>query len=107
VSLPEIRRKIDAVDEQLIALFNERADLVHQVGEVKRAEGTEIYAPEREEHVLRSLVEKNRALNGRLPEKSIRGLRVILARTMDDVLAAALLEAKTPRSRLRGHRVDA
>jgi len=42
-----------------------------------------------------------------LPEKSIRGLRVILARTMDDVLAAALLEAKTTRSRLRGHRVDA
>jgi ATP-dependent Lon protease len=42
-----------------------------------------------------------------LPEKSIRGLRVILARTMDDVLAAALLESKTTRSRLRGHRVDA
>jgi chorismate mutase/prephenate dehydratase len=42
VSLPEIRRKIDSVDAQLIALLNERADLVHQVGEVKRAEGTEI-----------------------------------------------------------------
>jgi chorismate mutase/prephenate dehydratase len=74
VSLPEIRSQIDRVDQQLIALLNERADLVHKVGEVKRAEGTEIYAPEREEQVLRSLAEKNASLKGRLPEKSIRAI---------------------------------
>ena len=74
MSLSDIRRQIDSVDQQLIALLNERADLVHQVGEVKRASGTEIYAPEREEQVLRSLAEKNSALNGRLPEKSIRAI---------------------------------
>jgi chorismate mutase/prephenate dehydratase len=74
VSLPEIRAKIDSVDEQLIRLLNERADLVHQVGEVKRAEGAEFYAPEREEHVFRRLVEMSRALNSRFPEKSIRAI---------------------------------
>ncbi len=74
MTLPEIRRQIDALDQQLLALLNQRAELVHEVGEVKRAEKSEIYAPEREEQVLRSLVEKNAAQRGRLPEKSIRAI---------------------------------
>src|SRR5882757_858334 len=74
MKLSAIRQKIDALDDQLIQLLNERADLVHEVGLVKRAEGTEIYAPEREETVLRALAEKNIALKGRLPEKSIRAI---------------------------------
>ena len=74
MKLPDIRIKIDALDDQLLKLLNERADLVHEVGLVKRAEGTEIYAPEREELVLRTLAEKNAALKGRLPEKSIRAI---------------------------------
>src|SRR3989442_10238789 len=74
MNLSDIRKKIDAIDDQLLTLFNERADLVHEVGLVKRAEGTEIYAPEREELVLRTLAEKNAGLKGRLPEKSIRAI---------------------------------
>ena len=74
MKLSDIRRKIDALDEQLLKLLSERADLVHEVGLVKRAEGTEIYAPEREETILRSLAAKNVELKGRLPEKSIRAI---------------------------------
>jgi chorismate mutase/prephenate dehydratase len=74
MSLPEIRRKIDAIDEQLLRLLNERADMVHEVGLVKKAEGSQIYAPEREEAVLRALTAKNAGLNGRLPEKSVRAI---------------------------------
>ncbi len=74
MSLPAIRKKIDHLDDQLIRLLNERADLVHEVGLVKRAEGTEIYAPEREETLLRSLLKKNADLKGRLPEKAIRAI---------------------------------
>ncbi|HSI14434.1 MAG TPA: prephenate dehydratase [Chthoniobacter sp.] len=74
MKLSDIRRKIDAIDDQLLNLLNERADLVHEVGLVKRAEGTEIYAPEREEAVLRALAGKSAELKGRLPEKSIRAI---------------------------------
>lgn len=74
MSLSNIRKKIDALDDQLLKLLNERADLVHEVGLVKKAEGTEIYAPEREEQVFRSLIEKNETLHGRLPEKSVRAI---------------------------------
>ncbi|MEA3209327.1 MAG: chorismate mutase / prephenate dehydratase [Chthoniobacter sp.] len=74
MTLPEIRKKIDAIDEQLIGLLNERADLVHEVGLVKKAERTEIYAPEREETVLRALSARNAELKGRMPETAIRAI---------------------------------
>ena len=74
MTLAEIRKHIDACDEQIIRLLNERADLVHEVGVVKRAEGSAIYVPEREEQVLRSLAEKARAMQSRLPEPAIRAI---------------------------------
>src|SRR5262245_24749451 len=58
MSLDDVRKKIDAVDSEMIRLLNERADLVHEVGEIKKTAGQPIYAPEREEQVLRSLAAK-------------------------------------------------
>ena len=74
MTLPEIRKKIDVLDDQLLRLLNDRADLVHEVGVVKKADGTEIYAPEREEALLRALSTKNTDLKGRLPEKAVRAI---------------------------------
>ncbi len=47
---------------------------MHEVGVVKKAEGAQIYAPEREETVLRALAAKNAEIKGRLPEKSVRAI---------------------------------
>src|SRR6478752_4222 len=74
MTLDEVRTKIDHVDQELLRLLNERADLVHTVGEIKRKEGLEIYAPDREEKLLKKLVELNSQRKGRLPEKSIRAI---------------------------------
>jgi chorismate mutase/prephenate dehydratase len=74
MNLSEIRQKIDTVDSSLIQMLNERAILVHEVGVIKRSEGTEIYAPEREEMLLRSLFKKNAALQGLLTEPAIRAI---------------------------------
>ncbi|TLD71195.1 ACT domain-containing protein [Phragmitibacter flavus] len=74
MSLEDIRTKIDRVDRELLKFLNERADLVHQVGEIKRKEGLEIYAPDREEKLLLKLIELNQKHKGRLPEKSIRAI---------------------------------
>lgn len=71
LSLEEIRKQIDEVDDNLLRLLNARADLVHEVGVIKKREGLEIYAPEREEALLQSLVRRS---EGRLPEKSIRAI---------------------------------
>jgi chorismate mutase/prephenate dehydratase len=72
--LEDLRKKIDALDAELLRLLNDRADLVHEIGVIKKAQGLQIYAPEREEAVFQGLVRKNAEANGRLPEKSIRAI---------------------------------
>lgn len=74
MSLTDVRKRIDALDAQLITLLNQRADLVHEVGEIKRATGGSIFVPEREESLFRSLIERNKAMGGRLPASSIRSI---------------------------------
>ncbi len=69
--LDEIRQQIDIIDTDIIRLLSERAELVHEVGNFKKRNGLEIYAPEREEALLQRLLAKNA---GRLPEKSIRAI---------------------------------
>jgi chorismate mutase/prephenate dehydratase len=71
MTLPEIRASIDAIDDQLLRLLNERADLVHEIGQLKRRDQTAIYAPEREEQVFQALIQKNK---GRLPEAALRAI---------------------------------
>ena len=58
MALDELRRKIDALDSELLRLLSERADLVHEIGQIKKEQGLQIYAPEREEAVFQSLVRK-------------------------------------------------
>ncbi|WP_018968721.1 prephenate dehydratase [Rubritalea marina] len=89
--LDDIRKRIDAIDTQLIDLMNQRAECVHIVGEIKKKEGLQIYAPEREEALLRKLVAMS---EGRLPEKSIRAIyREIMsaALALEDDLKIAYL----------------
>lgn len=72
--LTEVRQKIDTIDSQLIELLNRRADLVHQVGEIKQRTGDAIFAPDREQSLLKSLEAKSTAIGGRLPAKAIRAI---------------------------------
>lgn len=91
MNLDDIRRGIDDLDRQLLDLLSQRADLVHQVGEVKKRDGLQIYAPEREAALLDKLIELNQ---GRLPEKSIRAIyREIMsaALALEDDLKIAYL----------------
>jgi chorismate mutase-like protein len=74
MTLEEVRAKIDEIDRDLVRLLNARAECVNIVGEIKHREGLEIYAPEREEKLLRRLAELNAAMQGRLPERSIRAI---------------------------------
>ncbi|MBL9177962.1 MAG: chorismate mutase [Verrucomicrobiaceae bacterium] len=74
MSLDEVRIKIDSIDQHLLRLLNERAELVHAVGEIKRKDDLDIYVPGREDKLLRKLVEINRAQNGRLTERAIRAI---------------------------------
>ena len=94
MNLDDIRRQIDTIDKELLDLLNRRADLVHEVGVVKKRDGLQIYAPEREEALLRRLISMNQ---GRLSESSIRAIyREIMsaALALEDDLKIAYLGPK-------------
>ncbi|MFO1376271.1 MAG: prephenate dehydratase [Steroidobacteraceae bacterium] len=68
-----MRRRIDAVDEQMQELICQRARLAQQVGISKSAEGraVDFYRPEREAEVLRAVKARNR---GPLTDESMMRL---------------------------------
>ncbi|WP_418315889.1 prephenate dehydratase [Piscinibacter sakaiensis] len=57
--LLELRSRIDAVDLELLALLNRRASLAHEVGELKKKEGSAAFRPEREAQVIDNLKQRN------------------------------------------------
>lgn len=69
--LPAIRRRIDALDAQLVRLLNERTRLVQEVGKIKQATGAEIYAPDRESAVLERVCRLNK---GPLSNDALRAI---------------------------------
>src|SRR3989338_11147700 len=58
-SLQQLRVKIDSVDQQLLALLNQRAALANEVGEIKRQDGSPVFRPEREAQVIQGLQAAN------------------------------------------------
>lgn len=91
MTLEELRSAIDGVDNRLLDLLRERAELVGQVGALKDKTGVPYYAPEREEALLRRLAAGNRS---RLPESSLRAIyREILSamRALEQKITVAYL----------------
>lgn len=70
LDLNKVRSQIDAIDEKIHTLINDRARLAQQVGISKTQEGktVDFYRPEREAQVLRMAKERN---NGPLRDEEI------------------------------------
>ncbi|MCY4756855.1 prephenate dehydratase [Pelomonas aquatica] len=58
-ALLALRDQIDGLDRQLLELLNQRARVAEQVGEIKRAEGTPFFRPDR----VAQVIDKIRAAN--------------------------------------------
>ena len=58
-TLPELRVQIDALDLELLTLLNQRASLAHEVGEIKRLDGSAVFRPDREAQVIANLQAHN------------------------------------------------
>src|SRR5688500_16630863 len=70
-ALDPLRRQIDALDERIVALLNERASVVVQIGKIKQQNNSPVYAPDRE----RTVLDKVRKLNrGPLPDRCLEAV---------------------------------
>ncbi len=57
--LAGLRQQIDTLDRQLLDMLNERAHLAEQVGDIKRAEGSPFFRPDRVAQVLEKIQQLN------------------------------------------------
>jgi chorismate mutase/prephenate dehydratase len=68
MDLDELRKQIDTIDEELVALLNRRAEVVVEVGRLKSGSGAPIYAPDREKAILEKIRKANK---GPLKDKTL------------------------------------
>ena len=59
-SVDALRKRIDQVDEKIVALLNQRAALAQRIGASKQRGKEEIYAPSREKQILQRISRLNR-----------------------------------------------
>ncbi|MGP0070416.1 MAG: chorismate mutase [Bryobacteraceae bacterium] len=57
--LTDCRQKIDALDVKIVALLNERTEIVHEIGRIKRQFALPIYEPKREDQVFENVTSHN------------------------------------------------
>jgi chorismate mutase-like protein len=54
-SLSDLREQIDSLNDQILALVQQRAEIVLEIARLKREQGLEGHDPQREEEMLRRL----------------------------------------------------
>lgn len=79
-SLQELRQRIDALDDQILDLLNQRAEEVIAVGKAKQESRGDFYVPSREKAIYERLAARNR---GPFPKDGIR-------RVFREIISASL-----------------
>ncbi len=69
--LQSLRKRIDAIDDKILDLLNERMEVVKEVGELKNKTNAPIYRPERELAILERLKKRN---EGPLNDRAIEAI---------------------------------
>lgn len=70
-TLQELRRDIDAIDDEILVLLNRRSRLVIEVGKVKAGENRDFHVPSREREIYERLTAGN---PGPFPNEAIRSV---------------------------------
>ena len=70
--LVELRKKIDAIDERLLKLLNQRARIVQRIGKLKAGEQVQCHAPDREREIYERLEQLNKAMGEHFPQEAVR-----------------------------------
>jgi chorismate mutase len=94
--LDALRRRIDALDEELVRLLSRRAECALEIGRVKKDAGLDVYQPAREGEVLAHVQHIN---PGPLDDGAIRRL---FERVIDEARRLErLADAEEERRKLR------
>lgn len=59
MNIDDLRREIDRLDHELLRIFNERASLALQIGEIKKVLHLPVYDPDREKRIFARMSSDN------------------------------------------------
>jgi len=59
VTIDDIREEIDRLDNELLVIFNRRADMALKIGHLKKDLGLPIYDPSREKRIFTKMESRN------------------------------------------------
>lgn len=59
MTIDQIREEIDRLDKELLKMFNERASLALEIGEIKKELGIPVYDPSRESLIFDRMRKQN------------------------------------------------
>ena len=71
MSLDELRKQINDVDNKLVELLNQRAKIVVEIGKLKNKTAAPVYSPDREKEVFERIAKAN---TGPLPDKCLTAI---------------------------------
>ena len=59
MKIDDLRSEIDRLDSELLKIFNQRAQLALQIGEIKKTTGIPIFDPGREKRIFQRMKNEN------------------------------------------------
>lgn len=59
MTIDDLRTEIDRLDSELLRIFNQRASLALQIGELKKTTGLPVYDPGREKKIFQRMKAEN------------------------------------------------
>ena len=91
MSLEDLRKKIDELDERIITLLNDRTKVALEIGKLKQAKDSEIYSPARESEIYQKI---DSLTSSSLPKDSLKSIYkeiISASRALEKPLAVAYL----------------
>ncbi len=58
--LDKLREEIDRIDEEILSLLNQRAELARRIGNIKKKQNMNVHAPERERAIFEKIIKLNK-----------------------------------------------
>lgn len=90
--LDKLRDEIDAIDEKMVDLFNQRARCVLEIGRFKLEHHVAIYEPKREAMVLANVARCNEA--GPMPDEELATIYTAILAAMRRLQSPDLVERR-------------
>lgn len=105
MTLDELRKRIDALDSEILQRLNERAECAKEIAKIKQNENAPIYVPEREKAVFQRLAGRNSGPLGNEALVSIYREIISAIRALEKPTTVAFLGPKDTFSHMAALRV--